>query len=354
MRKTIYFLTLFFGALPTVQAANLLDWLDQAKQGKAEQRVTADAARLVTLEEQQNEMYPKPGPDGRFLLDISAKGKSMWVSRRYSENGDPANRVTSDPHALDSISWRSDGKVLFLSERAGSLGLWEKISDGEGMLRRVAALNGMLTQPIMLPDESIVAVRLVSQRTQQGKTKHQDKDVFNNWEFDGYRSEIVRFGRDGSEWMLIAEGVNPALSPDGEWIAFAMPTGRSMHLYRMRIDGSELIQMTDARSVDVQPAWSVDGKSLLFTSNRADADMRHPSKSAWDIWAIGIDGRGLTQITYDAGRDGAARIDAKGRIYFHSDRKIDKAELATRQVKSAGRHGFHIWRIAMPAAPVQH
>jgi len=341
--------------VPTTQANEIMDWLDEHAAGiatsdkrHASQAATAaDAATLLTLENKQSEMYPQPSPDGRYLLCVTRKGKDSWVSRRYSENGDPANRVTFDERALDSIHWMSNDKVYYLSGRAGGLGLWEKISDGEGMQRRIQRLSGILTQPVLLADGNIIATRLKPLNRRNASSRHSKHDDFNNWTFPGFVSEIVRFDKNG-DTRVLTEGINPSLSPDGEWLAFAMPTGRSFHLFRMRTDGTELIQITDARSVDVQPSWSTDGKSILFTSNRANNDLRRPGKSAWDIWSIGIDGRQLVQITFDKAKDGAARMGGDGRIYFHSDRSVSKAMFASHQIKHGSAHGFHIWTIRAP------
>jgi len=336
---------------PATQANEIMDWLDDHAAGidsmPDRAATTADSAILLTLENRQTEMYPRPSPNAHYLLTVTWKGKDAWISRRFSENGDPANRVTFDDRALDSIHWKNNDKVYYLSGRAGGLGLWEKISDGEGMQRRINRLSGILTQPILLSDGDIIATRLkpLSRKTKQ--VSHRKRDDFNNWTFPGYVAEIVRFDKDGHVHSL-ADGVNPALSPDGKWIAFAMPTGRSIHLFRMRTDGTDLIQITDARSADVQPSWSTDGKSILFTSNRSNNDLRHPKKSGWDVWSIGIDGRALTQITFDKAHDGGAMMGSDGRIYFHSDRAISKAMLAEHQIKSGSSRGYHIWTINAP------
>lgn len=349
MRHILMLSAALLVSAPASHAENVLEWLDTkiATAKKASLQAPADSAILLTLENKQSEMYPLPSPDGRYLLSLSHQHKQSWITRHYSENGDPANIVSNDPHALDSINWKSDGKVYYLSDRAGGLGLWEKISDGEGMQRRIQPLQGALTQPILLADESIIAVRLKAMNYKIKKTKSSKRDPFNNWEFTGFTSEIVRFNSNGSE-KILAEGINPSLSPDGNSIVFSMQAGRSIHLFRINIDGSELIQITDARSIDVQPSWSRDGKWILFTSNRTSADLRKKGKSQWDIWAIAADGRNLTQITYDTARDGAPHMGSDGRIYFHSDRTISKAQLKAHQVKSAASHSFHIWSINWP------
>ena len=353
MRKIILLVAALTAMTPLTQANEMLDWLNEHAAGIApgvghsKAVVAADSAMLLTLENKQSEMYPQPSPDGRYLLNVSWKGKDAWISRRYSENGDPANRVSSDERALDSIHWKNNDKVYYLSGRAGGLGLWEKISDGEGMQRRIQRLSGIITQPILLRDDTIIATRLKPISRKSKHSSHRNHDDFNNWTFPGYIAEIVRFDKDGSVHSL-ADGVNPALSPDGKWVVFSMPTGRSVHLFRMRTDGSDLIQITDARSIDVQPSWSNDGKSILFTSNRANNDLRHPKKSGWDIWSIGIDGRNLIQVTFDKARDGGARMGGDGRIYFHSNRAITKAMLTEHQMKSGSSHGYHIWTINSP------
>jgi len=355
MRKIVFFLIALMSSVPATQASDFMDWLNEHAAGTASMNgsrapVPADTATLLTLENKQNEMYPLPSPDGRYLLTVTRQGKDAWVSRRFSENGDPANLVSFDERALDSIQWLNNNKVYYLSGRAGGLGLWEKISDGEGMQRRIQRLDGILIQPVLLSDGAIIATRLkpVSRKSKTKTHRHTRHDNFNNWSFPGFITEIVRYDGTGSVRVL-SEGVNPSLSPDGQWIAFAMPTGRSIHLFRMRTDGSDLIQITDARSIDVQPSWSNDGKSILFTSNRTDNDLRHPGKSGWDIWSIGIDGRNLIQVTFDKAHDGAARMGSDGRIYFHSDREVSKALRAEHQIKSGSSHGYHIWTINRPA-----
>jgi len=347
MKKTILIILGLMAIAPSARAEGILDWLKPAvvETPGGRKAVLADAAELLTLEPGETEMYPKPSPDGHFLLVRSAKGRNTWISRRYAENGDPANRVTDDIRANDSIAWKDAGHVYFLSGRAGGLGLWEKISDGEGMLSRLLELRGILTQPLLLSDGTIIAVRLTS--ANQPVNRKSRSDGFNNWNIPGFRTNIVCVHANGSPRVL-SEGVNPALSPDGKWIAFSMPVGRSIHLFRMHPDGSGLVQITSARSVDAQPAWSADGKWIVFTSNRAHVNMRNTHKGNWDIWAINPDGRNLMRLTKNKARDGAPRMGPDGRVYFHSDRPVSRQLREQRQVKNAPR-GFHIWSIAFPA-----
>jgi len=343
-RLTLIALALFIAA-PMALAEDMFDWLKPSPFGKKSVAVKpADDARLLTLEPKEAEMYPKASMSGQQLLVNVTQGNKSWVSRRSLNNGDPLNVVSDDSHALDSIRWHGE-KVTFLSLRGNGLGLWGRFADGEGLLKRLHELNGSLTQPILLADGSLIAVRMLAERVND-KVSKRTRNNFNNWQISNYRNQIVRIEKDGSERVL-NRGTNPALSPGGEWIVFSMPDGRDMNLYLMKTDGSELTQLPSARSMDVQPAWSPDGKWIVFASNRAKVDLRTPSHNNWDVWAIDREGRNLTQLTKDTARDGAPTVGIDGRVYFHSDRKLKRELKNERQIKgSVG--GFHIWSVVLP------
>jgi Tol biopolymer transport system component len=356
MVRLILLLTLL--ALPlNAYAVDLEEWLDSVvitpSRQKAERKT--DNARLLTLEPRETEMYPRVSPNGRFLITVTRRGRDVWLSRRFTENGDPANVVTDDEMAISTFNWKDNNHVYFLSHRAGSPGIWDQAADAEGMVRRLLVVSHNLTQPILLDDGSLIAVRLepttVSTRNKPIRKKHR-RDMFDNWSNPGFHASIVQI-YPGGKTRVLTEGINPALSRDGEWLVFSMSVGRSWHLFRMRLDGSELAQITSQRSIDVQPSWSADGNWIVFTSNRGKGDMRTPSRSNWDIWAIDKNGRNLTRLTWDPARDGGPSVGPDGTVYFHSDRKVSKEARYQHEVKGS-TSGFHIWTTHLPQTPVSN
>ena len=99
------------------------------------------------------------------------------------------------------------------------------------------------------------------------------------------------------EGGLAADGY-PALSPDGETIAFkratAAPTGSTdPHIYLVDADGSNLRRLTTGRGAELNPAWSPDGSEIAFTRE---------TRGHFDLFACAPDGSGLRRLT-DTPRD---------------------------------------------------
>lgn len=129
-------------------------------------------------------------------------------------------------------------------------------------------------------------------------------------------SEIWMRDLQTGESILLGNGAQPAFSPDGKNIVFVKYSSdaRSCSIWTMSTDGSEQVQVTDAKKgYAFHPRFSPDGKRIVFDSSRKD-------KRDSDIYIIDTDGNNLTQITTNNSYDGQPYWTTDGYIYFVSDR----------------------------------
>lgn len=74
---------------------------------------------------------------------------------------------------------------------------------------------------------------------------------------------------------------NPEISPDGSTVVFMSERAGNWEIYRVDIDGENLMALTSDKASDGLPTWSPDGSKVAFLSNR---------DGEWAIWDMDSDG----------------------------------------------------------------
>ncbi len=94
--------------------------------------------------------------------------------------------------------------------------------------------------------------------------KHKDKDDL-----------VILDVKKGGEFRRIPIPLNglttPAWSPDGRQLVFTGYDGGLSDLFVVNADGSDLRRLTNDKNADLQPAWSPDGKTIAFATDRGPA-----------------------------------------------------------------------------------
>jgi len=82
----------------------------------------------------------------------------------------------------------------------------------------------------------------------------------------------------------------PAYSPDGKWVVFSSSRGGNLDLWKVSTENGEMRQLTDDAAQDWDPAFSRDGRHLIWSSNRT---------GAFELWMADADGSAAHSVTHD-------------------------------------------------------
>jgi len=105
---------------------------------------------------------------------------------------------------------------------------------------------------------------------------------------------------DGSDQYILSQNEASdgdfAWSPDGQSIAFSSERDGNAEIYLVRLGDASLANLTNDPGDDVFPSWSPDGKKIVFTSARNESadtyamapdgsDLQRLTDDPWDQWA---------------------------------------------------------------------
>jgi len=112
--------------------------------------------------------------------------------------------------------------------------------------------------------------------------------------------------------------VNPApsFSADGERIAFAFYSAGDDEIYTMDANGANQVQLTDNAVEDNYPAFSPDGRKIVFTTRVGGGDL--------EIALMDADGQNVTPLTENGVNDDQASLSPDGqKIIFRRSEPSD-------------------------------
>lgn len=190
--------------------------------------------------------YPAWSPDGAMIrFTVGRSGGSLW---QVAVNGTDARPLFSAGHTapVDCCGrWTADGKYFVFQSRGNIWALEEKRNlFGKADSQPVQLTSGPMTFSTPLPSKDGKKLFVVGGLG---------------------RGELTRYDAKSEEFVPFLSGISAdsvSFSKDGQWIAYvSFPEGT---LWRSKSDGSQRIQLTYPPLTAVLPAWSPDGRQILF------------------------------------------------------------------------------------------
>jgi YD repeat-containing protein len=274
-------------------------------------------------------LFISPVPQGGSSKIVFASNRegSMQIYVMNSD-GSGVTRLTYSGANDDYPRWSPNGaKILFESDRdhpdTGYMDIYVMNSDGGGVTRLTTDAN----------DDSMASW-----------SGDGSKIVFQSMR-NGVNYQVYSMNADGSNQVNLTNTASsdgePSWSPDGSKIAFASDRDHAAFdsVYVMNSNGTNEHRITFSGDTvdDTQPVWSNDGGKIAFVSTRdsttetwqeTDDDGNYITKSKLrinkEVYVMNADGSGQLRLTNDLANDDAPSWSPDGaKIVWRTDRERD-------------------------------
>ena len=234
--------------------------------------VASGQLRQITHERDPDVSVGLPlwSPDGRTIAFVSSRGNRGLTLGVWLVNPDGSNlRQVANPGL--GPAWSHDGRWLYYSTR-GDTG-----ASADVMLRKMPVDGG-----------SPVTVRSEKLRNVIGSDGATLYYTFERSLVDGTPDFEVRAASPehatsrvlatiSASRVPLWQIVNPALSPDGKWLAQPLTDGFTTNVWALSTATGEWRQITDFGNrpmfIARRVSWSADGRSILAAVGEGDADV---------------------------------------------------------------------------------
>ena len=345
-----------------------LDWFPDGRSLVVSQAGEGGVDRLVRLFLNGADPQPLSMPDLRLAGDFKpavspggdwiafVRGDPLGHQDVYAVNVESGEerRLSRSGGRIRGVDWTPDGRsVVYSSDLGGGFGLWQASLDsketvwlplnGRDAYNPVVAEGGRIVfesvsyernlweLDLAADPDSVAAVRLPVRSTREETFPALSPDgqhlafVSNRtgqrslWSSSVAGSVAKQLSRSGE---VVTAG--PIWSPDGTRIAFGVVAGGYARPLVVELTGGRARPLFDESAHSIPVAWSEDGERLYLASDRG---------GQWDLWSIGADGEALERLTTEGG---IAAAEGEGGRVLYFTRPGDPAFYAMALTDSAG------------------
>lgn len=284
-------------------------WGEWQTELAARYRPLADSLRAAGLTEAQlltrpgrEAFHPRWSPDGAWISYAASTGREAASTRLVRPDGGEVE-VLARRSTLEPASWLPDGRGLVTSqlERRGPYRIHAdlyRVSVPGGDVEPLTRAARLLEPDVSRDGRSVVATRagggttaLVRVDLATGAVRElvaPSLDVhwsLPRWSPDGARIAVARWRQGGRQDVVVLDSAGrvlaeatddravdgaPAWTPDGRWVLFSSDRTGIANLYAWEPASGALRQVTNVLTGAFQPDVSPDGRTVAFVLYRAD------------------------------------------------------------------------------------
>ncbi len=231
--------------------------------------VSGDTEQLITEgPEGAQDVSPAFSPDGRWLAYLRWENGATYELWAVPQPGGKPKLLVTSPVPITTFAWKPDSRTIVYGGGAISTGeLWQVTIEGRRALAPFI-LEGASDQITIAPNGARLAY------------------VLQNLDANIWRLPLDRIRQNHPPppeklFASVRDEIDPAFSPDGKSIAFISNRSGHWNLWTGNADGTGLRELAVQSLLPFHPAWSPDIREIAFESE---------SSGKSEIWLISAAG----------------------------------------------------------------
>lgn len=199
------------------------------------------------------DLSPAFSPNGAWLAFLRWQDGATYTLWAVSQPGGKPKLLVTSPVPITSFAWKPDSRTIVYGNGPMSTGELRQVTvDGHDALAPFV-LEGQADQITIAPNGARLAY------------------VLQNLDANIWRLPLDRNGQKNSRppeklFASIREEMDPAYSPDGKSIAFVSNRTGQWNLWMGNADGTGLREFGAEKLLPFHPAWSPDSREIAFDS----------------------------------------------------------------------------------------
>ena len=132
--------------------------------------------------------------------------------------------------------------------------------------------------------------------------------------------------------------LSPELSYDGRTILFAYTEAEptrykwtkksTFHIFKVNIDGSGLVQLTDGPENDFDPCWLPNGRIIFISERRGGYGRCHPRPvPLYTLHSMNTDGSNIIRLSHHEGNEWHPSVDRNGMVIYTRWDYVDRGNV---------------------------
>jgi len=243
---------------------------------------------------------PRWSPDSRRIALISSGSQNApnAVIVVDAASGSARSYPAPGGAVLSNVIWDASGNRLLVAKgegvtaiHRGASGQLLLLDTGSGNYRPLGWLESFPSSIDVLPDGRL---------------------VLSGFQIRQNLCEVPMGARTLAEGRWLTSGLSidrqPVYSPDGRSVMFSSNRGGVINVWEVSVESGEMHRVTDSRTDDMDPEYGPDGQSIFWSSTRG---------GAFEIWTARRDGSAPRQVSRDSldAENACATPDGRAVIY---------------------------------------